>query len=174
MFYFVNKLKNSTIRCATLVALVVFVLAFSGCGKDATNKAVTAVTNDTDSAITDVLVKSGADKVVIGDVDAKSSVEKEITYYPGKGITVEDTTNTGHKLASFIDIEYEEGFDKAESVCLRYHVGKSGMAIFKAEITERPNLWLAGVGVLLAAALVAAVLVALIRFLKKPADAPKE
>ncbi len=173
MFNFVNKSKKSVVKSVIFVVLAVLVFSLAGCGADF-NKAMTTVTNDTDSAITDVVVKSGADKVQIGEVAAKSSVEKEITYYPGKGITIEYITDKGDKLASFIDIAYEDGFDNAESVCLRYHIGKSGMPIFKADITQGTNWWLAGVCVFLGAALVAALIIAVIRFLKKPADAQEK
>ena len=166
------KIVKKSLIFIVLTALVL-VLALSGCGKDS-NIAATSVVNDTSSAITDVVVKSGADKVQIGELGAKSSVDKQITYYPGNGITIEYTTAEGDRLASFIDIAFDEGFDNAEKVCLRYQIGKSGMAIFKAEISEGTNIWLVGGVALLGAILVLAVLIAVILNFKKRSGVSKE
>lgn len=123
----VRSAKAILIIMAVMLSLSVLL---AGCGKSDENSAQTTVSNSTEAALEDVVVKSGADKVDFGTVEPDGSVKNDVTFYAGESVCVEYSVG-GEKLTSFVDADFDETFSSAETVELTYTEDENGEAVFE-------------------------------------------
>lgn len=132
----ISKSRSIKTIILAVIMLMITAMLLTGCGSDTKNTIDTKVTNNGDVTLENVKIFTGDETIELGNIEADKEVEKPITYYNEKSITIQYVEN-GMLQTIEVNTNYKADYKNAAVVEITYEKGEEDVYEFTASTTSK-------------------------------------